>query len=84
MECKLNFKAYIKNLKNLTPPKYRKIIKELLNIYRRAKNWIYFSILKKEISKEEIIDETLFFYPLVGMIKELTDAICDKNLKNLT
>lgn len=36
---------------------------------------------KKEICEEDIIDETLFFYPLVGMLKELTDSICDRNLK---
>ena len=49
-----------------------------LDIY--AKNgW---KLKEKEISQDEIIDETLFFYPLVGMLKELTDAICDKNLQN--
>lgn len=35
----------------------------------------------KEINKNESIEETLFFYPLVGMLKELSDAICNKNLK---
>ncbi len=34
---------------------------------------------KKEITDDEIIEETLFFYPLIGMLKELSDAICDKN-----
>lgn len=32
----------------------------------------------QEITNDEIIEETLFFYPLVGMLKELADAICDK------
>ena len=36
---------------------------------------------RKEIIESESIEETLFFYPLVGMLKELSDAICDKNLK---
>jgi hypothetical protein len=37
---------------------------------------------KKEVDENECIEETLFFYPLVGMLKELSDAICDENLKN--
>jgi hypothetical protein len=36
---------------------------------------------KKEINASDSIEETLFFYPLVGMLKELSDAICNKNLK---
>ncbi|MDD2475323.1 MAG: hypothetical protein PHI32_05370 [Dysgonamonadaceae bacterium] len=34
---------------------------------------------KREIDENDIIEETFFFYPLVGMLKDLTDAICDKN-----
>jgi hypothetical protein len=50
-----------------------------LDIY--AKNgW---ELKKKEVSGDEIIEETLFFYPLVGMLKELSDAICDNNLSNI-
>ena len=37
---------------------------------------------KKEITESESIEETLFFYPLVGMLKELSDAICNKNLQD--
>ena len=49
-----------------------------LDIY--AKNgW---ELKKKEISEDDVIEETLFFYPLVGMLKELGDAICNKNLSN--
>ena len=49
-----------------------------LDIY--AKNgW---ELKKKEVSDDEVIEETLFFYPLVGMLKELSDAICNKNLSN--
>jgi aminoglycoside 3-N-acetyltransferase len=59
LEFKLNFKAHIKNFKNLTPPKFRKFIKGFLKNYRRTKNWIYFSILKKEISKNEITNALL-------------------------
>lgn len=33
----------------------------------------------KEADEDELINESLFFYPLIGMLKELTDAICDKN-----
>lgn len=36
----------------------------------------------KEAAKDEIIEETLFFYPLVGMLNALSDAICNKNLSN--
>lgn len=32
----------------------------------------------KEAEEDELINESLFFYPLVGMLKELTDAICDQ------
>ncbi|HOK39341.1 MAG TPA: cell division protein FtsA [Bacteroidales bacterium] len=35
---------------------------------------------KKEVDNDELINESLFFYPLKGMLKELTDAICDKNV----
>jgi len=34
---------------------------------------------KKEVEETEGIEETLFFYPIVGMLKELCDAICDNN-----
>ncbi len=30
---------------------------------------------KKEVNENDLIQETLFFYPLVGMLKQLTDAI---------
>ena len=35
----------------------------------------------KEVNENESIEETMFFYPLVGMLKELSDAICNKNLQ---
>ncbi|MDR1884541.1 MAG: hypothetical protein LBR26_17470 [Prevotella sp.] len=48
-----------------------------LDIY--AKNgW---QLKRKEVAETEGIEETLFFYPLIGMLKELSDAICDKNSK---
>lgn len=34
---------------------------------------------KREIDENDIIEETLFFYPIVGMLKDLTNAICDNN-----
>ena len=34
----------------------------------------------KEADNDELINESLFFYPIIGMLKELTDAICDKNV----
>jgi len=47
-----------------------------LDIY--AKNgW---QLKRNEIADTEGIEETLFFYPLIGMLKELSDAICDKCL----
>lgn len=53
-----------------------KVCYQRLDIY--AKNgWQQKS---KEINENENIEETLFFYPLVGMLKELSDAICDINL----
>ena len=30
------------------------------------------------IDENDMIEETLFFYPLVGMLKDLTDAIYNK------
>lgn len=49
-----------------------------LDIY--AKNgW---ELKKKEVTDNEVIEETLFFYPLTGMLKALCDAICDKNKSN--
>jgi hypothetical protein len=49
-----------------------------LNIY--AENgW---KLKKNEVADNEIIEETLFFYPLVGMLNELSDAICKHNLSN--
>jgi hypothetical protein len=35
----------------------------------------------KETKETDIIEETLFFYPLHGMLNALSNAICDKNLK---
>ena len=40
------------------------------------------NLKKKDVSDDAIIEETLFFYPLVGMLKELGNAICDRNLSN--
>jgi hypothetical protein len=34
------------------------------------------------VGDSEVIEETLFFYPIVGMLKALSDAICSKNLSN--
>lgn len=36
----------------------------------------------KEAEEDELINESMFFYPLVGMLKELTDAICDQVKKD--
>ena len=45
--------------------------KNRLSIY--AENgWIQ---KKREVKENDLIQETMFFYPLVGMLKELTDAI---------
>jgi hypothetical protein len=50
------------------------------NLYNYAKEgW---KLKRKEIQNDEIINESLFFYPLVGMLKELTVAICDNNTNN--
>jgi hypothetical protein len=35
----------------------------------------------KETKETDKIEETLFFYPLHGMLNALSNAICDKNLK---
>jgi hypothetical protein len=35
----------------------------------------------KEVKETDIIEETLFFYSLHGMLSALSNAICDKNLK---
>ena len=49
---------------------------ERLEIYTEV-GW---KLKRKEITDSELINESLFFYPLVGMFKDLTDAICDYNL----
>jgi len=55
------------------------VCSQKLDIY--AKNgW---ELKKKEITNSEVIEETLFFYPLTGMLKALGDAICDKNKSNI-
>jgi len=36
---------------------------------------------REEVNQSESIEETLFFYPLVGMLKELSDAICKENIQ---
>jgi len=51
-----------------------------LDIY--VKNGWELKKQKEKISDEDVIEETLFFYPLVGMLNELGDAICNKNLSN--
>jgi len=48
-----------------------------LDIYAQ----IGWQLKQKEVGTEEVIEETLFFYPLVGMLNALSSAICDKNLK---
>ncbi|HOL87064.1 MAG TPA: hypothetical protein PLK32_06895 [Defluviitoga tunisiensis] len=37
---------------------------------------------KEKVEKSWIIEESFFFYPLVGAIKDLVDAICDKVTNN--
>jgi len=49
---------------------------EKLSIYAEC-GW---KIKMKEADNDELINESLFFYPIIGMLKELTDAICDKNV----
>ncbi|MDR1403051.1 MAG: hypothetical protein LBJ60_05035 [Tannerellaceae bacterium] len=38
---------------------------------------------RSEVADDEGMEETFFFYPLVGMLKELSDAICDNNLPKI-
>ncbi|GBU08786.1 hypothetical protein AwDysgo_21170 [Bacteroidales bacterium] len=46
-------------------------------LYIYAKNgW---ELKKKEVENAERIEETLFFYPLIGMLNELSYSICNKN-----
>jgi hypothetical protein len=35
----------------------------------------------KGTEAEEVIEETLFFYPLVGLLKDLNNEICEKNIR---
>jgi hypothetical protein len=46
-----------------------------------AKNGWHLKKSKEKLTDDEQIEETLFFYPLVGMFKALSDAICNKNLE---
>ncbi len=65
-------------LNNVSIEIAKKICFKKLDIY--AKNgW---QLKNKEVAETDGIEETLFFYPLVGMLKELSDAICNKNLLN--
>jgi len=52
------------------------------NLYTYAE--IGWNLKRGEIQNDEIINESLFFYPLVGMLKELTVAICNNNTNNQT
>lgn len=36
----------------------------------------------KDVGKEDTIEETLFFYPIIGAINDLSNRICDMNMKN--
>lgn len=58
------------------------IAKELcfkrLDVYANA-GW---ELKKREVRNDEVIEESLFFYPLVGVLHELSSAICDKNTDN--
>lgn len=35
---------------------------------------------ENEVTKDEVIEETLFFYPLIGMLKDLGNAIANENI----
>jgi len=56
----------------------KNVCSKKLDIYTKN-GW---QLKKQEIAENDSIEETLFFYPLVGMLKELSDAICDSNLSN--
>jgi len=56
------------------------ICTQRLKIYANS-GW---NLKKAEVDENEFINESLFFYPLVGMLKELTDAICHENSYNRT
>lgn len=65
-------------LNNVSIEIAKEVCFQKLDIY--AKNgW---QLKKKDVTETEGIEETLFFYPLVGMLKELSDAICNKNSLN--
>jgi hypothetical protein len=36
---------------------------------------------QKDVERTEVIEETLFFYPLVGLLKDLSEAICNANTR---
>lgn len=57
----------------------KKVCFDKLDIYTKN-GW---QLKRKEVAETEGIEETLFFYPLVGMLKELSDAICDNNLPKI-
>ncbi|HOK99079.1 MAG TPA: cell division protein FtsA, partial [Bacteroidales bacterium] len=54
----------------------KKVCTQRLGIYAQ-KGW---EQKKIEVTEDEVINESMFFYPLIGMLKELTDAICDNNV----
>jgi ribosomal protein L25 (general stress protein Ctc) len=51
--------------------------KNRLDIHTRS-GW---KMKQQEVEKTEVIEETLFFYPLIGLLKDLSDTICDKNIR---
>jgi hypothetical protein len=53
----------------------KNICTKRLDIYAK-KGW---QLKKNDIAEDEVINESIFFYPLVGMLKDLADEICDKN-----
>ena len=65
-------KGYQLNTESIKTAKEKCIQK--LSIYAEC-GW---KLKMKEAEEDELINESMFFYPLVGMLKELTDAICDQ------
>lgn len=47
------------------------------NLETYIEKGVNLKLQSKDVSKEDIIEETLFFYPIIGVINDLSNRICD-------
>ena len=52
------------------------------NLETYIEKGVNLKLQSKDVSKEDVIEETLFFYPIIGAINDLSNRICDMNMNN--